>query len=98
MGYFANGSEGDRIDSQCSRCQLAYEPCPIYAAQMEYNYNQAGDVEALLNMLIDKTGKCQMLPLLEKKMAVKLCPSCLEYDNEMTPVIDQLDKRSQEGK
>jgi hypothetical protein len=94
MAYFANGSEGAYLDAQCSECMIGEDPCPVYAAQMEYNYDQKGKIETLLNLLIGEDCKCRLRPLLEKKQAIKLCPSCLEYDNGMKSVINQLEKRS----
>lgn len=65
MAYFANGTEGDVLEEQCSTCPLGEKGCPIIHVQMMYNYDQIGipKLREAMNMLVDEKGKCQLRPL-----------------------------------
>jgi hypothetical protein len=71
MAYFANGTEGDVLDSQCGDCKIPDDaPCPILMAQVTFNYDQFTDGKTnhasdILNTLVDAKGICQMKPLLD---------------------------------
>ena len=62
MAYFANGSEGECFDYQCSECKYGELPCPIWVVQSEYNYNAANNKVAtsILDYLIKDDGTCEM--------------------------------------
>lgn len=68
MAYFANSSEGDRLEQQCERCPLGEKACPVQLVQLMFNYDQltAGQekLKAAMSMLIDDKGVCQVRPLL----------------------------------
>lgn len=73
MAYFSNGSEGEKLDEQCSQCPLGEGACPVFLVQMLHNYDQCGNekLKAAMNLLINEEGLCQMRQLLmEKKVAV----------------------------
>ena len=69
MAYFANGTEGLRLDAQCDDCPLGAGwhddpdrdddqpmlPCPTAFVQMNYNYDQVGndDLRECLNRLVE---------------------------------------------
>ena len=44
MAYFSNGTEGEKLDAQCSECLHGSDDltilCPIAAVQMDFNYVQ----------------------------------------------------------
>ena len=70
MAYFSNGTEGMVFDEQCLDC-LHIDPdigCPIALVQLNFNYDQVGNkkLEEAMDCLIDKDGKCQMKPLIDK--------------------------------
>jgi formate hydrogenlyase subunit 6/NADH:ubiquinone oxidoreductase subunit I len=64
MAYFPNGSSGEVLDLQCSRCPLGEGPCPVMGIQMIYNYDQldAGQekLRQAMEMLVDEKGICQV--------------------------------------
>lgn len=63
MGYFANGCEGDYLDSQCFECRINDAYCPVRQVQDLYNYKQCKDGQQLLRDCLDKliTGRvCNM--------------------------------------
>ena len=68
MAYFANGTEGLELDYQCINCLLGEQPCPIFQVQMEHNYSQIGNPEAvsIMNKLVNEEGICQMRNLINK--------------------------------
>jgi len=69
MAYFSNGTEGVRLDSQCSECLVPDDaPCPILLAQTHFNYDQC-DIPKLrecLTVLVDENGICRMKSILDK--------------------------------
>jgi hypothetical protein len=76
MAYFANGTEGMNLDEQCHNCihglnEEAY--CPIYHAQIEFNYDQLENqkLQQCLNILISKKGDCKMKETLDKLNLLK---------------------------
>ena len=74
MAYFSTGSEGMKLDVQCSWCPIPDDtPCPILLAQTHYNYDQNGnrDLARCLNILVNKKGECMMKPILEKAAKIK---------------------------
>jgi hypothetical protein len=61
MGYFSNNTEGDMYEAKyCSKCvhqkEELGEECPILVAHAFFNYDQEGDLEAVLNMMIPRKG------------------------------------------
>jgi len=72
MGYFSNGTEGDRYEEEyCLKCKHGQgefsDDCPILALHMTYNYDQFKDdiLKSILDSFIprDKDGyneKCKM--------------------------------------
>lgn len=63
MAYFANGTEGHRLDAQCNRCPLSAEDanCPTLLVQLIYNYDQIG-IDKLcdaMNLLVGEDGICE---------------------------------------
>jgi len=62
MAYFANSSEGDKLDIQCSKCKYGQAACPIAIAQMLHNYDACGNDTAseILRGLIHDDGTCSM--------------------------------------
>jgi hypothetical protein len=80
MAYFANGTEGMYLDEQCYYCIYGLnedEPCPIYNAQLEFNYDQLKNdkLRECLNMLVDETGVCKMKGVLDRLNLLKHQPS-----------------------
>jgi len=72
MAYFANGTEGECFDEQCSKCIFGEKPCPISAVQMNFNYDAAGNKTAteILDMLVKNDGTCTMFETFEKELAI----------------------------
>ena len=73
MAYFPNGCAGMFLDEQCEECIIGIEnPCPVALMQLEYNYKQFDkegkptEMSKLMNIFIDKGGKCLMLKELKK--------------------------------
>jgi hypothetical protein len=73
MAYFPNGTAGEVLDDQCDSCLHGMNDgvlCPVYHAQMEFNYKQVDDGQELLRaamtMLINEQGKCQMKTAIEQ--------------------------------
>ena len=68
MAYFANGTEGECFDNQCSICKYGEEPCPIAFVQCEYNYDACNNEVAtnILNDLIKNNGTCKMFKEFKK--------------------------------
>ena len=62
MAYFSNGSEGDVLDVQCSKCKYGQLPCPIFWVQLTYNYEACNNKTAreILDYLINNDGTCAM--------------------------------------
>ena len=78
MAYFSNGTEGEILDEQCSKCFYESDDftilCPISGVQTHYNYSQCGnkDLEDAINWLVDEKGNCKMKPLIDQLKEV-LC-------------------------
>ncbi len=72
MAYFANGSEGECFDEQCSKCIFGEKPCPIAAVQFNFNYDAVNDETstAILDMLVKDDGTCMMYKTFEKELAI----------------------------
>ncbi len=70
MAYFANSSEGECFDSQCSICKYGEDPCPIAYVQMTYNYDACNNEVAtkILNDLVSEGGLCQMFKEFKKDL------------------------------
>jgi hypothetical protein len=62
MAYFSNSSEGFALDGQCEKCKYGKGPCPIFAAQVMYNYDAVNNEVAtkILDSLISDDGVCSM--------------------------------------
>jgi hypothetical protein len=80
MAYFANGTEGMYLDEQCCYCVYGLdenEPCPIYHAQLTFNYDQLENdkLRECLTMLVDKSGNCKMKEVLDKLCLLPNLPS-----------------------
>lgn len=69
MAYFPNGSSGEVLDSQCSKCPLGDAGCPILLVQLNYNYKQLDEGQAMLkeamNLLVADDGTCSTFKLLQ---------------------------------
>lgn len=70
MAYFPNGSSGVILDNQCSECVLGKFACPVFAVQINYNYQQlkSGNekLQEAISMLINENGICQMKNVIDK--------------------------------
>jgi hypothetical protein len=73
MAYFSNSSEGEVLENQCCDCLLASGPCPIYIAQISYNYPACNNqvARSILNCIVSQEPDgtyigCQMKPLLDR--------------------------------
>jgi len=72
MAYFANGTEGEILDEQCSDCRIPDDaPCPVLWVQTHYNYKQLDKgketlTSELMNCLVDENGKCLMKVEIDK--------------------------------
>lgn len=78
MAYFPNGTSGQVLDDQCDECIHGLSNdvmCPVYLAQIHFNYDQCRPREkklrTALNMLIDEKGNCQVKAAFEKVRYVK---------------------------
>ena len=72
MGYFANGTEGERYYQRwCARCanrpHADDECCPIWLVHLVHSYAANGDAREILNALIPpgdavtrENGQCTM--------------------------------------
>lgn len=70
MAYFANGSEGELFYEQCTRCRFGEEACPIFEAQVSFNYEAVGNKIAtnILNVLVHDDGTCEMFKRFENTL------------------------------
>ena len=68
MAYFANGTEGMKLDESCDNCILGGTPCPVAAVQMAFNYEAVVNKTAtsILNSLIHNDGTCEVQKLLSQ--------------------------------
>ena len=68
MAYFPNGTAGECFDEQCELCRYGDKPCPVYAVQLNYNYEACNNKVAtdILNDLITNNGTCHMYKMFEK--------------------------------
>jgi len=62
MAYFSNSTEGFALDEQCAKCKYGKYPCPIFAVQVNYNYDAVNNEVAtkILDSLIKYDGTCSM--------------------------------------
>lgn len=62
MAYFANGTEGEIFDVECSSCIFGDKPCPIALIQNQYNYEACNNKVAreILDHLVKNDGTCAM--------------------------------------
>jgi hypothetical protein len=62
MAYFANSSEGNVFDEQCSKCRYGEKACAIYAVQSLFNYDACNNkvARSILDLLVDNSGACSM--------------------------------------
>ncbi len=67
MAYFANSTEGDKLQQQCDICPLGRKQCPIMNVQLVHNYDQCGipKLRDAMNLLVNEDGICQLRPLLD---------------------------------
>lgn len=72
MAYFANSTEGEYLEEQCSRCKYGQEPCPIYQVQFHYNYDACNNKVAtqILYDLISNNGTCAMFKEFKKDFEI----------------------------
>lgn len=72
MAYFSNGSEGQCFGEQCAICKYGESPCPIYAIQMEFNYDAVNNDVAtkILNCLVSQKGECSMFKTFQKDFEI----------------------------
>lgn len=68
MAYFSNGNEGMCLEDQCEECRYGEKPCPIFAVQLNYNYEACNNEVAtkILNDLIKNDGTCYMFKMFKK--------------------------------
>jgi len=70
MAYFSNSSDGDVLDGQCSKCKYGKEPCPVYFAQVNYNYDQnkdtSGTASEILNVIVDNKKGCAVFRMMKE--------------------------------
>ncbi len=72
MAYFSNSSEGECLSNQCDLCRYGEGPCPVYAVQLNYNYEACDNEVAsqILNDLINDDGTCEMYKMFKKDFAL----------------------------
>ncbi len=82
MAYFANGSEGEVFDVQCTKCKYGEMPCPIAAVQGAYNYDACNNKTAreILDSLVKNDGTCEMYKMCENDFFVDVNQQKLELD------------------
>jgi hypothetical protein len=68
MAYFANSTEGECFDKQCSICKYGEKACPIAYVQSAYNYDACNNKVAriILDTLIKNDGTCTMFETFKK--------------------------------
>ena len=76
MGYFSNGSEGERYQAAyCQRCahgpQSITDPeCPVWGLHLLHNYDECNKPESFLHVLIPRqnsgTGNSQCTMFVER--------------------------------
>lgn len=73
MAYFANGSEGMHMDTQCDECLHGCGErvgCPVAFVQMHFNYDQCAPgqekLRECLTMLVGEDGNCRMKALIDE--------------------------------
>ena len=78
MAYFPNGTAGEFLENQCDECIHGLSNdvlCPVYSAQIFFNYDQVRPREkklrTCLNMLINEEGLCQVKQVLEEVRYLK---------------------------
>ena len=72
MAYFANSTEGECFEDQCSECKYGQEPCPIYQVQFHYNYDACNNEVArkILDDLVSDNGACFMFEEFKKDFQI----------------------------
>ena len=72
MAYFANGTEGECFDEQCSKCKYGDRACPIAFAQRYWNYEACNNEIAtkILNSLVSDHGDCAMFNIFISDFAI----------------------------
>lgn len=84
MGYFSNGTEGERYEAQyCVRCihqNMDDGGCAVWHAHMLYNYRDCNDEDSILHLLI---------PLKKEGIGNEQCAMFHEDKNKPHP--DQYD-------
>lgn len=78
MAYFPNGSSAEILDNQCEECIHGLSNdvmCPVYQAQIHFNYDQVRPREkklrTALNILINEKGICQVKAAFEQVRYMK---------------------------
>ncbi|MBA7500883.1 hypothetical protein ES704_03645 [subsurface metagenome] len=68
MAYFANSTEGECFDEQCSKCKYGELPCPIWLVQSNHNYDACNNKIArqILDELVSDDGTCTMFEEFKK--------------------------------
>lgn len=73
MAYLPNVTAGEHLDNQCWECLHGMNDrimCPVYFAQINYNYTQCSpgnsDLREVLNCLINEKGDCQMKTVIQQ--------------------------------
>jgi hypothetical protein len=74
MAYFSNGTEGSVFDYQCSLCKYDGGACPIATVQYMFNYEACNNAtaQAILNVLVQNDGTCEMFKQFEKDFSLKV--------------------------
>jgi hypothetical protein len=71
MAYFSNGTEGEVLDEQCSRCKFGERACPIFWVQSCYNYDacNVSIARKILDDLVNDDGSCEMFKTFEEELS-----------------------------
>lgn len=75
MGYFSNGSEGSSYESAvCSNCIHQDDPCVVWYAHLDRNYEECNNEKSILHILIPRTDdglsneRCAMFKAKEERL------------------------------
>jgi hypothetical protein len=73
MAYFPNGTAGEALEEQCSKCKYSKRPCPIYTVQCNWNYSACNDKIAreIMDYLVAQDGTCAMFETFKEDLQIK---------------------------
>lgn len=62
MAYYPNASSSGKLESQCDNCVFGDKACPIFAAQIIFNYEVCNDTKgrAVLDSIVSDEHGCMM--------------------------------------